>query len=107
MKYRAGLNDYQIAILLWGSEFQCVYCGCDISASFTIDHKLPVSRGGSDDLTNLVVCCQRCNSQKGNKTPEEYSIWKSRSRFGGKTMGELSQESYKRQMANYYSRLIE
>jgi len=32
---------------------------------FTIDHVIPSSRGGSDDLDNLVGCCRRCNASKG------------------------------------------
>jgi 5-methylcytosine-specific restriction endonuclease McrA len=30
-----------------------------------IDHKRAVIAGGSNDLSNLVVCCWRCNSRKG------------------------------------------
>lgn len=37
-----------------------------------IDHQTPLSRGGSDDLENLVPCCATCNSSKGRKTVEEY-----------------------------------
>jgi HNH endonuclease len=33
----------------------------------TIDHIVPRSRGGSDDEANLVLCCQPCNSIKGNR----------------------------------------
>lgn len=40
------------------------------------DHVIPKSRGGSDDLSNLVACCEQCNGQKGAKTPEEFLEWK-------------------------------
>ena len=30
------------------------------------DHVLAQSRGGSDELNNLVVCCKHCNTEKGN-----------------------------------------
>jgi hypothetical protein len=30
-----------------------------------IDHVIPRSRGGSNDLSNLVLCCRSCNSSKG------------------------------------------
>ena len=33
----------------------------------TIDHLVPMSKGGSDELENLVSCCRRCNSKKNNK----------------------------------------
>jgi len=43
----------------------CAYCGCDCSEDPTVDHKVPVSRGGTHCKTNLVVSCRPCNSQKG------------------------------------------
>lgn len=46
----------------------CRYCR---APGRTIDHVTPKSRGGSDDLDNLVVCCAICNSRKWARTPEE------------------------------------
>lgn len=34
--------------------------------SLTIDHVVPLSRGGSNHLGNLAVCCYQCNQLKGN-----------------------------------------
>ena len=48
---------------------KCQYCGKN--KDLTIDHVLPKSRGGKSTWTNLVAACQRCNSIKGDKTPEE------------------------------------
>lgn len=33
----------------------------------SLDHILPITRGGSDDVTNLQVAHRLCNSQKGNR----------------------------------------
>lgn len=41
-----------------------------------LDHKMPKSRGGSDDPSNLCASCGSCNAQKRDKTPEEYQAWK-------------------------------
>jgi hypothetical protein len=58
---------------------RCWYCGLKIfpntaSASpvnnVTIDHLIPVSAGGSDDLDNLVACCRTCNSAKCDRDLE-------------------------------------
>lgn len=49
----------------------CAYCG---RLATTIDHKMPLSRGGSGELENLVPSCARCNSRKNNKTYEEFMI---------------------------------
>lgn len=45
----------------------CEYCRTPVSASgqeFTVDHVIPRSQGGSDDLGNLSYCCFWCNSYK-------------------------------------------
>lgn len=49
----------------------CEYCHSSEEASaaqFAIDHILPQSRGGSDELDNLALACQRCNSYRYNFT---------------------------------------
>lgn len=33
----------------------------------TIDHIVPISKGGKHGLYNLQVCCNECNKLKGNK----------------------------------------
>lgn len=48
---------------------QCQYCGS--TKDLTLDHVLPKSRGGQSTWTNLATACQKCNSIKGDKTPEE------------------------------------
>jgi CRISPR/Cas system Type II protein with McrA/HNH and RuvC-like nuclease domain len=48
---------------------QCVYCGSN--KNLTLDHVMPKSRGGSNDWTNLVTSCFKCNLKKSNRTPEE------------------------------------
>jgi len=37
-----------------------------------LEHKLPISRGGTNEYNNLGVSCQRCNSRKGRKTEYEF-----------------------------------
>lgn len=38
----------------------------------TLEHLLPISRGGSHTFANCVVACWRCNITKGNRTVEEF-----------------------------------
>lgn len=52
---------------------KCVVCGS--KENITIDHKIPVTKGGTNENTNLVLACVHCNCQKGNKTEEEYREW--------------------------------
>lgn len=46
----------------------CRYPGCDVREHLTIDHVVPLSKGGSDDLSNLQFLCLPHNSMKGTNT---------------------------------------
>ena len=37
-----------------------------------LEHKIPLSRGGTNDRENLDIACQKCNCKKHNKTEAEY-----------------------------------
>jgi hypothetical protein len=39
-----------------------------VGEEFTIDHVLPRAKGGSDDFSNLALCCYVCNPLKGERT---------------------------------------
>jgi hypothetical protein len=52
-------------------DYTCQYCGSR-GVSLQCDHVIPVSRGGSNDDSNLVTACKPCNLSKHAKTPEEW-----------------------------------
>ncbi len=64
--------------------FACEFCGVsetDAGGELTIDHFQPRSRGGRDDLDNLLYCCSRCNQYKQSYWPEQASdpmLWNPR-----------------------------
>lgn len=45
--------------------FVCVACGS--TKNLTIDHIVPIKRGGNNSLSNLRTLCQSCNSKKGDR----------------------------------------
>lgn len=50
----------------------CAYCGGHfVELELTVEHILPVSRGGRHEWTNVVTACRSCNTRKGNRRPEE------------------------------------
>lgn len=48
----------------------CIYCG--EARPLERDHQIPISRGGSNDITNIVPACRSCNRRKHAKTPDEF-----------------------------------
>ena len=53
-------------------KYTCQYCGRTRKpAELTLDHIIPKSMGGDTCWENLVTACRRCNSKKGNRTPEQ------------------------------------
>ncbi len=47
----------------------CQYCGS--TKKLTLDHVIPRSKSGKHTWDNVVTACERCNSQKGNRTPQQ------------------------------------
>jgi len=45
---------------------KCLRCGC--AGPLTKDHIVPLSRGGSNDISNLQPLCSTCNKSKGAKS---------------------------------------
>lgn len=52
-------------------NFTCQYCG-DKGVPLDCDHVVPLSRGGTNDRSNLKTSCRRCNQSKGDKLLEEW-----------------------------------
>ena len=47
--------------------FQCAYCGqSPPSVVLEVDHIEPISKGGTDDVNNLITACFDCNRGKSN-----------------------------------------
>lgn len=49
-------------------NYTCMYCGASgDNISLEIDHIIPVSKGGIDNINNLVTACSTCNNKKRAK----------------------------------------
>ncbi len=60
----AGKKDALMLALIERDGYQCRKCSGQEDLS--IDHIVPLSKGGSDDLDNLQILCKSCNSSKGD-----------------------------------------
>jgi 5-methylcytosine-specific restriction protein A len=59
--------------ILERDSWRCRYCGCVLErglvfldASATVDHVKPKAEGGTDEESNLVACCRRCQQRKAS-----------------------------------------
>ena len=53
----------------------CFFCGCLLSRrTMTFDHLLPRSKGGRNELENLVLACCPCNVRKSDRLPSKTEI---------------------------------
>ncbi len=50
----------------------CTYCGVELHPfyTFTIDHVVPRSAGGTNAIENLVGACPECNAAKAYAIPQ-------------------------------------
>lgn len=65
-------------IAIFGSV--CYLCRRDLlDAEITLDHVVPTSKGGRNNLDNLRIACSDCNNAKGDEllvTPNEFAATK-------------------------------
>lgn len=57
--------------------WHCCYCGTPLGSKqghtpATLDHVVPQSKGGTWSVSNLVLACRHCNSERGTTPADEY-----------------------------------
>ena len=56
-------------------NYICQYCRQQFSEKrLTVDHVVPLSKGGRHEWTNVVTACARCNNMKGSKSLEQSNM---------------------------------
>jgi 5-methylcytosine-specific restriction endonuclease McrA len=48
----------------------CAYCG--VAGPLEADHRIPLARGGSNAIENILPACRRCNARKHLLTEQEF-----------------------------------
>jgi len=73
MAVQRVVPEWSVYQVLMRDGWQCFYCGADMRGwepgQMHIDHFYPRSKGGGDELDNLVVSCAQCNLSKNNREP--------------------------------------
>ncbi len=50
----------------------CMYCGAVLDAeTATLEHIVPITRGGFDAKSNLTLACERCNKTVGHMSARQ------------------------------------
>ena len=72
---RKATGDYtpeDIQLIGDRQGWRCWYCQEDCKDNYHIEHRVPISRGGSNDPSNIVISCPTCNLSKRDKLPHEW-----------------------------------
>ena len=48
-------------------------CAIDCKDKYDVDHLVPLSRGGHNNPSNIVISCPHCNRSKHDKLPDEWA----------------------------------
>jgi 5-methylcytosine-specific restriction endonuclease McrA len=72
---RALIGEGDLSTAEWNAILErfsgrCAYCGC--SEDLTVDHFVPLSKGGKIGAGNIVPACARCNSKKQDTMPDKW-----------------------------------
>lgn len=85
---------------------RCCYCGKELTfEERTVDHIQPINRGGETLLENLVVCCEKCNTEKSDMTLQEYIEYKNRKQDFTKDIDMRIQQE--KENENYYVNVLD
>ena len=73
IEYQRGeLQGYEVKeYLLDKWDRKCAYCKIE-NVPFETEHVIPISRGGTNRISNLTIACHQCNQEKGNLTAAEF-----------------------------------
>lgn len=61
-------------LIYFEARGRCALCGKKLAfEDMTLDHIIPLSKGGMDDISNLQCTCSACNGFKRNFLPQEFT----------------------------------
>lgn len=73
MPKKPSVSPKQILALLESQQYRCALSGRELSPeTASLDHVIPLSRGGVHDISNVQVLDYRVNAAKGTMTVEEF-----------------------------------
>jgi 5-methylcytosine-specific restriction endonuclease McrA len=72
LKSGGSYTACEINKLMHKQRARCACCKTSIAAIYEIDHIMPLSKGGSNDIVNIQLLCPPCNRRKSAKHPIQF-----------------------------------
>ena len=70
---RIPIPDSVRQFVLQRDDYQCKSCGkTQQQTQLTIDHIIPLAKGGSNDISNLQTLCYQCNRSKKDRIDSRF-----------------------------------
>lgn len=66
-------NSNDVELQFRSQKGKCWWCEKKIKGTYHVDHRIAISRGGTNWPNNICISCQHCNESKHNKMPWEWS----------------------------------
>lgn len=70
------ITKEDIQRLLVSQNNICIGCRINIKDTYTLDHIIPLTKGGTNYSSNIQLLCLSCNCQKGNRSMEEWLAYR-------------------------------
>lgn len=70
---RAGMSWRELMAWRLQQKPCCYWCGDRKASLYTVDHYIPLSKGGKHEAGNLVIACHPCNLRKNAKDPLDFA----------------------------------
>jgi len=78
-KQKGSFGNYtsiDIKVMIEAQGYQCLYCKIELEMhgdnKYHIDHRMPLTLGGANDISNIQILCPKCNMRKGRTCPDVY-----------------------------------
>lgn len=72
---RASQGRYtsqELKAQMYRQKSRCYYCKTKLGETWHADHVVPLARGGTNEISNIVIACPACNMHKQARLPHEW-----------------------------------
>jgi hypothetical protein len=63
-KIKRNVTERTKKIVASNQQWKCLHCNSILDYTYEIDHKIPLYKGGNNDINNLQALCRNCHGKK-------------------------------------------